>query len=224
MPDEKPTIEQCRQVFLDAWLDNTDSYGKTLSHGESVAIAAVRALCLQRRAPTAVLPASVEWDIGLACLALVQTGKEDTADRLMRWAESQPSDAPAKWRVEGAQSSIERTGTGRAVGARGSNVAEPSKQPDSSCPTGVREDVCEVDEGSAASRHAAPVPASTKPCSHCGRATARTSEIQGWWRVECACGIETTRCSSEADALAVWDNRRAPAPSPASGEATKEAL
>ena len=50
------------------------------------------------------------------------------------------------------------TGEGRAEGARSDDVAGPSTQPVQASPTGVREGVSAVDEGSAASRQAAPFP------------------------------------------------------------------
>ena len=52
----------------------------------------------------------------------------------------------------------ENTGEGRAEAALSGNVAGPSTQPVQASPTGVREGVSAVDEGSAASRQAAPFP------------------------------------------------------------------
>lgn len=62
-------------------------------------------------------------------------------------------------RVEALErASAKNTGEGRAEGARSDDVAGPSTQPVQASPTGVREGVSAVDEGSAASRQAAPFP------------------------------------------------------------------
>ena len=59
---------------------------------------------------------------------------------------------------EDPHAETKRTGEGRAEAALSGNVAGPSTQPVQASPTGVREGVSAVDEGSAASRQAAPFP------------------------------------------------------------------